>query len=106
MYIDFDEYPSHNGRISEILENNINKNIQCVHGYAYSSGKHKMCTWVNEEIWGMMKKYFPDAKQIIKYPKTVLCKECAYVQKDINKSDESFDSTQDIEPNFLSSYFH
>ena len=64
MYIDFDEYPSHNGRISEILENNINKNIQCVHGYEYSSGKHKMCTWVNEENWVMMKPYFPDVKKI------------------------------------------
>ena len=29
MYIDFDEYPRYSGR--------------------NSSGKHKMCTWVNEE---------------------------------------------------------
>ena len=38
--------------------------IQCVHGYAYYSGKHKMRTWVNEEKWGIMKTYLPDAKQI------------------------------------------
>ena len=38
--------------------------------------------------------------------KNVLCNDCTYVQKDINKSDENFDSTQDNEPNFSSSYFH
>ena len=53
-----------------------------------------------------MKNCFPDAKQIIKFPKTVLCKECTYVQKDINKSDENFDYTQDNEPTISSSYFH
>ena len=60
---------------------NVNKKIQCVHGYAYSSGKQKMCTWVNEESWEMMKNCFPDEKQI-KMSKTVLCKECMYVQND------------------------
>ena len=64
MYIDFDEYPPYSGRISEIFEKNVNENIQCVHGYAYSSHKQKMCTWVNEESWAMMKTCFPDAKQI------------------------------------------
>ena len=36
--------------IGEIyLEWNKKKlNIQCVHGYVYSSGKHKLCTWINE----------------------------------------------------------
>ena len=43
-YIDFDEYPPYSGIISETFENNVNENIQCVHGYAYSSGKQKMCT--------------------------------------------------------------
>ena len=43
MYIDFDEYPCYSGRIY----------IQCVHGYAYSSGKQKMYTWVNEDSWGI-----------------------------------------------------
>ena len=42
MYIGFVEYPTYSGRISEILEKNVNENIQCVHGYAYSSGKQKM----------------------------------------------------------------
>ena len=55
MYIDFDEYPCYSGRNSEIFEKNVNESIQCVHGYAYSSGKRKMCIWVNEESWGMMK---------------------------------------------------
>ena len=64
-----------------MFEKNDNESIQCVHGYEYSSGKHKMCTWVHEEIWGMMKTCFPDTKQIQFFPKTVLCKECTYVQK-------------------------
>ena len=65
-----------------------------------------MCTWVNEEIWGIMNTCFPDAKQIKKCPKTVLYQKCTYVQKDINESDENFDSTQDNEPTFSSSFFH
>ena len=65
-----------------------------------------MCTWVNEESWGMMKTCFPDANQIKQCPKTVLCKECTYVQKDINESDEHFDSPPYNEPKFSSSYFH
>ena len=48
MYIDFDDYPPYSGRISAIFEKYVNENIQCDHGYAYSSGKQKMCTWVNE----------------------------------------------------------
>ena len=48
MYIDFDEHSPYGGRNSEIFETNVNENIQCVHGYEYSSGKHKMCTCVNE----------------------------------------------------------
>ena len=93
--------------VEEILKflKNVNKNIQCVHGYAYSSGKQKLCTWVNEESWGMMKTCFPDAKQITKFPKNVLCKEYTYVQKDINESDEHFYSTEDNEPNFSSYFF-
>ena len=82
MYIDFDEYPSYRGRNSEIVEKYVNENIKCEHGYAYSSGKHNMCTWVNEDTWEMMKNCFPDAKQIKICPKTVSCKECTYVQKD------------------------
>ena len=49
MYIDFDEYPRYIGRNSESFEKSVNENIQCDHGYAYSSGKQKMCTWVNED---------------------------------------------------------
>ena len=68
MYIDFDEYPTYSGRISEILETNVNDNIRCDHGYDYSSIKHKMSTWVNEESCEMMKNCFPDAEQIKKCP--------------------------------------
>ena len=41
----------------------FNENMKCIHGYAYYSGKHKICKWVNEERWGMMKTFFPHAKQ-------------------------------------------
>ena len=74
MYIDFDEYPRYSGRNSEIFEKNINENNQCVHGYAYSSGKQKMCSWVNEDSSEMMKKCFPDGKQIKKFPKMFYAK--------------------------------
>ena len=91
-YIEFDEYPPYSVRISEMFENNINENIQCAHGHAYSSGKQKICTWVNEKIWGMTKTFFliQSKKQ---NPKTVLCKECTYVRKYTNESDENYDST-------------
>ena len=76
----------------------MNENIQCVHSYAYYSGKHEMCTWVNGESWVTTKTYFNDAN--------VLCKECTYVQKYRNESDENFDSPPDNEPTFSSSHFH
>ena len=52
-----------------------------------------------------MKNCFPDLNSIKKCPKTVLCKECTYVQKDINVNDEKIDSTEDIEHTFFSSCF-
>ena len=51
MYIDFDNYPPYSSAISEIFETNVNANIQCGHGYAYSSRKEKICIWINEESW-------------------------------------------------------
>ena len=104
IYIYFDEYPRYSGSKSEIFEKNVNENIQCVHGYIYSSGKQKICIWVNEDSWEMMKYCFPDAKQK-KCPKTVLCKECTYVQKYINGNDEKKDSTEDIEHSFAHHIF-
>ena len=65
--------------------------------------KNKMCTWVNEKIWVMMKTCFHDIKQIQKFSKTTLCKEGLYVKKDRNESDENFDSPPDNKPTFLSS---
>ena len=84
MYIDFDEYPRYSGKTSEIFEKYVNENIKCEHGYAYSSSKHIMCTWVNEDTWEIMKKCFPVGNQIKKRPKNVLCKEYTNVQKDKN----------------------
>ena len=53
----------------------------------------------------MMKTCFPDVKEIKKCPKNVLCKECTYVQKDINENEENFDSTEDNEPTSSSYLF-
>ena len=36
MYIDFDGYPPYGGAISESFEANVNADIQCDRGYAYS----------------------------------------------------------------------
>ena len=52
-----------------IILENIDSNIQCERGYAYSSIKQKMCTWVNEGSWKMLKLFFPDEKKIKKCPK-------------------------------------
>ena len=79
MYIDFDEYPLYSGINSEFFGKYVNENIKCEHGYAYSSGKHNMCTWVNDDTWEMMKNCFPGAKQFNKRPKTVSCKECTSI---------------------------
>ena len=53
----------------------------------------------------MIKNCFPDEKPIKKFQKTVSCKECTCVQKDINGNNEKNDSTEDIEHTFFSSYF-
>ena len=50
MYIDFDEYPCYSGRNSEIFEKHSNENIQCVHGYTYSSGKIKCAQGVMRTV--------------------------------------------------------
>ena len=39
MYIDFYELPPYSGRKSENFDKKFDENIECVHGYAYSSGK-------------------------------------------------------------------
>ena len=104
MYMTFYEYPTYSSIISEIKKN-VNENIQCVHSYAYYSGKQKICTWVSAKITGMTKTCFPDAKQVKKCLKTVLCNECTNIQKDINESDKNFDSPPKNEPNFSSLFF-
>ena len=53
----------------------------------------------------MTKNRFPDANQINMCPKTVSCKECTYVQKNINENDEKIDPQEDYEKTFQLSYF-
>ena len=102
IYICFDEYPHHSGRNYAIFGKHVNEDIKCEHGYAYYAGQRNMCKWVNEETWEMMKNCFPDTNQINMCPKTVSCKECTYVQKDINENDEKIDPPADSEQNLLS----
>ena len=52
MYSDFDEYPCFSGRNNEMFEKNVNENIQCVHGYDYSSGKHKCAHGLMRTVGG------------------------------------------------------
>ena len=81
MFIDFDEYPHYSGRESIILKKDVNEDIKCEHGYAYSAGQHAICKWVNEETWERTKNCFPDTTKIYMCPITVSCNECTYVQK-------------------------
>ena len=53
----------------------------------------------------MIKNCFPGANQIKKYPKTVSCKECTYVQKDKNGNYEDIDPPADTAQTFYTSYF-
>ena len=53
----------------------------------------------------MMMNCFPGANQIKKCPKTVSCKECTYVQKDINENDEKIDPPEYSEQTLFLSYF-
>ena len=55
MYISFDDYYPYSGVISEIFVTNINVHIKRCHGYPYSTPKGIMMTWINKEIWGMLK---------------------------------------------------
>ena len=64
----------------------------------------KLCTWVDEESWVIMKTCFPDAKQIKQRPKSTLCQECTYVLKERNESEADTDYPPDNEPTFSPSY--
>ena len=90
MYIGLDEYPPYSGAISDIFETNINAHIQCDHGFFNSTIKSKMLAWINKETWEMTKNYFPDAKQLNKYPKTIVCKKYTFVQNYITQSNDIF----------------
>ena len=70
----------------------LQKDVICAHGLMRTLGK-----WWRTD--------FPDANQINKCPKTVSCKECTNVQKDINENDEKIDTQADSEQTFFSSYF-
>ena len=60
IYIDFDEYPRYSGITSATFEKKVFNVIMVM--IILRGGV--LCTWVNEEIWVMMKTCFPDAKHI------------------------------------------
>ena len=86
-----------------MFEKYMNENIKCVHVYAYSSGKDKMCTWVFEETWGMMKICFIDAKKIKKFQKLLYANNVDMF-KNIYESNKFFVYQPDNEPNLSSSF--
>ena len=106
MYLNFDGYRPYSDAIFENVEINVNANIQCDNGYAYSSSKEKIFTWINEESWEIMQTYFPDAKGLKKPPKITRCKKCEYIQNERNQVYKSFDLTPDYAHTFSTSYFH
>ena len=55
IYIDFDEYHTQSGAISEVFETNINAHIKFDHEYPYSKIKGNIQTWINKESWEMAK---------------------------------------------------
>ena len=63
------------------MKKNVNENIQCVHGYAFSSDKQKIRTWVNEEIWGMIKTGFPYTTQMKNFQKLFHAKNIHILKK-------------------------
>ena len=102
MFIDFDEYPHYSGRESIIFEKDVNEDIKCEHGYAYSAGQREICKLVNKDTWEITKKFFPDATKIYMCPITVSCNEFTYVQKHRNENDDKIDPPEDSEQNFSS----
>ena len=62
-----------------------------------------MCKWVDEKTWDILKKYFPDATEVSKCPKTVSCNEFSYVPR--HKHNDIFDPPADNDETFPSSYF-
>ena len=94
MYIDFDDYPSYSSALSENFETDINAHILCDKGYAYSTIKDNMLTWISKEIQEIMKICFPKAKQV------------KISQNNSKKGNGSFDFLPDNEHTFSTSYFH
>ena len=103
MFIDFDDYPHYSGKESKKFVKDINEAIRYEHGYAFSADHHPICKWVDEKTWDRLKKYFPDATEVYKCPKTVSCNECSYVPR--HKHDDIFDPPTHNEETVSSSYF-
>ena len=104
MYIYFYKYPRYSGRTYAIFEKMLMKLFNVIMVVLILQAK-QICTWVNKEIWSMMKTYFPESKQINQCPKSTLCKECTYVQEEEIESEGNIYSPPDNEPTFSSSYF-
>ena len=60
---------------------------------------NKNCKWVDEKTWEILKKYFPDATEVSKCPRTISCKECSTVP--MNEHEDIFDPPTVPEKNFL-----
>ena len=84
----------------QFLKKDVNEDIKCEHGYAYSAGQRAIFKWVNEYTWERTNNVFTDAKQINMCPTTISFKECTYVQKHINENDERIYPPADSEQTF------
>ena len=58
----------------------------------YSTPKDIIITWINNNSWEMMKRIFPKALTVNKYPKTTVCTSCKYVDDKRQHRNEIFES--------------
>ena len=105
MYLNFDGYRPYSDAIFENVEINVNANIQCDNGYAYSSSKEKIFTWINEESWEIMQTYFPDAKEVKNAPKQQYAKNVHMFKMIAIKLTKVFISPQIMNIPFLHNIF-
>ena len=72
MFINCDDNPPYYVAISDYLKTNINSHIKCCRVYPYSTPKGIMMSWINKEIWIILRNCFPEAKIVNKPPITIV----------------------------------
>ena len=79
MYIYLKYNPPYSETHSKVFEVKFNFNCLCIHGYPNSRIKLTFATPVSKEGWNIFTKTFPDALQMVKFPKRGFCNKCQHV---------------------------